>query len=118
MRLSDPGAVEAIGELLGATVRQAPFGVPRATPGRPPRSEGPREPVYQLTMPSEGGEGTLLITLWPTLARVDVRLGNHYWVLRDVDVVDLYPGVEVLFRRNQPPAYLFVSVKGRVALVA
>jgi CRP-like cAMP-binding protein len=32
--------------------------------------------------------------------------------------VELYPGVEVLFRRDDPSAFLFVSVKGRVALVA
>ena len=40
------------------------------------------------------------------------------WALRDITSVELYPGVEVLFRRDDPPAMLFVSVKGRVALVA
>jgi CRP-like cAMP-binding protein len=39
-------------------------------------------------------------------------------VLKGVEAVDLYPGVEVLFRRNEPPAFLFVSVKGRVAMVS
>ena len=32
--------------------------------------------------------------------------------------MELYPGVEVLFRRENPPGMLFVSVAGRVALVA
>jgi len=116
MRLSDPGTVEAIAEVLAAEVRQAPFQLPLVSRRLGAGEEG--EPVYQLSLDSQEAGGRLLITLWPTLGRVDVRLGNHYWVLKGVEAVDLYPGVEVLFRRNQPPAFLFVSVKGRVALVA
>jgi len=60
----------------------------------------------------------LLLTLWPSLSRVDVRLGQSSWTLRGITSVELYSGVEVLFRRDDPSAFLFVSVKGRVALVA
>ena len=116
MRLSDPGAVEAIAAVLGAEARPAPFRVPSG-PRRLARDEE-GEPVYQLSLPSQESGGQVLITLWPTLGRVDVRLGNNYWVLKGVEAVDLYPGVEVLFRRNEPPAFLFVSVKGRVAMVS
>ena len=38
--------------------------------------------------------------------------------MHDITSVELYPGVEVLFRRDDPPGMLFVSVQGRVALVA
>ncbi len=47
-----------------------------------------------------------------------MRLGRSYWALREITSVEIYPGVEVLFRRDDPSAFLFVSVKGRVALVA
>ncbi|MCS7276647.1 MAG: hypothetical protein NZ695_06510 [Dehalococcoidia bacterium] len=116
MRLSDPGAVEAIAEVLGAQAQQAPFQVPRGP--RRLREDEEGEPVCHLALESQESGGRLLVTLWPTLGRVDVRLGNNYWVLKGVEAVDLYPGVEVLFRRNDPPAFLFVSVKGRVAMVA
>lgn len=115
MRLSDPGAVEAIAQVLGAEAKRAPFQVPRGPRRLDADEQG--EAVYQLSLPSEESGGQVLITLWPTLGRVDVRLGNNYWVLKGVEAVDLYPGVEVLFRRNDPPAFLFVSVKGRVAMV-
>ncbi|HXG35495.1 MAG TPA: hypothetical protein VNL15_00845 [Dehalococcoidia bacterium] len=102
--LSDPGVVEAITSLLDGRLEQAPF-------------ELKGSPVYQLRMHSEEHGQEVLITLWPQQARVDVRLGKSYWVLKDISAVELYPGVEVLFRRQDPSALLFVSTKGRVALV-
>ncbi len=116
MRLSDPGAIEAIARLLGATLKEAPFAVPplpAGLEGQPPTDR--QEPVYQLMLPAEEPGQKLLI--WPSLARVDVRLGNSYWVLRNISSVEMYPGIEVLFRREEPSAFLFVSVRGRVALV-
>ncbi len=103
--IADPQAIEQIAALLGAQAEDAPFAV-----------RG--EPVHRITMFSEEHQEELLITLWPSERRVDVRLGKSYWVLKDISQVELYPGVEALFRREQPTALLFVSVKGRVALVA
>ncbi len=105
MDLSDPHAVDQIAALLGASAEIAPFSV-----------HG--EPVHQIAMFSEEHQEGLLITLWPSERRVDVRLGKSYWVLKDISQVELYPGVEALFRREQPTALLFVSTKGRVALVS
>ena len=115
----DEAAVDAVAELLGAEARKAPFEVPKLPPGRegqPPTAKA--EPVFQMTMQSEELRQPLLLTLWPSLGRVDVRLGRSYWVLRGITSVELYPGVEVLFRRDDPQAFLFVSVKGRVSLVS
>ncbi|MBI1886038.1 MAG: hypothetical protein HYS09_06995 [Chloroflexi bacterium] len=119
MLLSDPDAPKAIAKLLGGRLRKAPFEVPRlpAGPeGQPPTQK--REPVYQITLDSRELGRPLLILLWPSLNRVDVRLDDSTWTLRDVSEVELYPDVEVLFRRHEPPAFLFVSTGGRVALVA
>ena len=115
----DEASIEAIAQLLGAESRKAPFEVPKlplGVEGQPATDKA--EPVYQMTMNSEELGRPMLLTLWPSLGRVDVRLGRSYWALKGVTSVELYPGVEVLFRRDDPQAFLFVSVKGRIALVA
>ena len=114
----DETTVQAIAALLGADARKAPFEVPKLPPGAQGQPATQKAPVYQMTLPSAEHGQPLLLTLWPSLSRVDVRLGKSYWALRDITSVELYPGVEVLFRRDDPPGMLFVSVKGRVALVA
>jgi hypothetical protein len=115
----DEDAVHAVAELLGAEARKAPFEVPKLPPGLEgqPATDKPG-PVFQMSVRSQEMDGPLLLTLWPSLGRVDVRLGRSYWALREITSVEIYPGVEVLFRRDDPSAFLFVSVKGRVALVA
>ena len=114
----DETTVEAIAGLLGVEARKAPFEVPKLPPGVEGQPPMEKAPVYQMTVPSAELGQPLLVTLWPSLARVDVRLGKSYWALREITAVELYPGVEVLFRREDPPGMLFVSVNGRVALVA
>ena len=119
MLLTDPQAPRAIAKLLGSRARKAPFHVPRLPEGREGQpATASAEPIYQMTLQSRELGQPLLIFLWPSLSRVEIRLGESTWTLRDVSDVELYPGVEVLFRRHQPPAFLFVSVGGRVALVA
>jgi hypothetical protein len=115
MRLSDPEAPSAIARLLAAGLTQAPYRVPeQGADGGP----GEGAPVYELRLPSREHGSEVLVLLWPSLHRVDVRLGASTWTLKAIDTVELYPGVEVLFRRQDPPAIMFVSVEGRVALVA
>ena len=114
----DETTVEAIAALLGVDARNAPFEVPKLPSGAEGQPATEKAPVYQITLPSAELGRPLLLTLWPSLSRVDVRLGKSYWALKEITSVELYPGVEVLFRREEPPAMLFVSVQGRVALVA
>ena len=114
----DETTVEAIAALFGVEARKAPFEVPKLPSGAEGQPATRKAPVYQMTVPSAELGQPLLLTLWPSLSRVDVRLGKSYWALRGITSVELYAGVEVLFRRDDPPGMLFVSVQGRVALVA
>ena len=115
MRLSDAGAPAAIARLLAADLTEAPFRVPDQEANG---EGGDGAPVYELRLKSREHEAEILILVWPSLDRADVRLGKSTWTLKAVDSVEMYPGVEVLFRREDPAAILFVSVDGRVALVA
>lgn len=115
MRLSDAGAPEAIARLLAAELTEAPFRVPDQD-ANSDSSDG--APVYELRLRSREHESEILLLIWPSLDRADVRLGKSTWTLKAIDAVEMYPGVEVLFRRDEPAAILFVSVGGRVALVA
>ena len=71
------------------------------------------EPVYRLALPFAE---PIEMVLWPPLRRVDVRVGPCALVFKSIDTIELYPGVEVLFRRRDPPGHLFVSVNGRVEM--
>ncbi len=115
MRLSDAGAPAAIARLLAAELTEAPFRVPDANAVG---ETGEGAPVYELRLQSREHDEPILLLIWPSLDRADVRLGKSTWTLKAIDAVEMYPGVEVLFRREEPAAILFVSVGGRVALVA
>jgi len=115
MRLSDAGAPAAIARLLAAELTEAPFRVPDPDTNG---DTGDGAPVYELRLRSREHEEQILLLIWPSLDRADVRLGKSTWTLKGIDAVEMYPGVEVLFRREEPAAILFVSVDGRVALVA
>lgn len=107
-RLSfDISALNHIASLLDATLEEAPF-------------SQAAQPAFHIATVNRVSGLPLLLTLWPGLRRVDVRLGRDCtWVCKSVEWVELYPGVEVLFRRREPPGgYLFVSLGGAVAMVA
>jgi hypothetical protein len=65
---------------------------------------------------------SLLIILWPTLARVDARLiisdggpAPIALTAKEVHTVEVYEGVEVMFRRHGGTV-LFVTRNGHVAM--
>jgi hypothetical protein len=100
--LEEPAA-EQIAALFGVPLGIAPY----QFHGRP---------VYRLSLSfSETGQ-TMELVLWPELRRVDVRTGVWALVFRAISAIEIYPGVEVLFRRQDPPGHLFVSVNGRVEM--
>ena len=99
----DERAVSLIAELLGAPPQLAPY-----------RVRG--EPVYQLAVPNRALGLDLLLILWPPIGRADVRLGDCAMVFTGIESIELYPGIEVLFRRADPPGHLFVSVSGRAEM--
>lgn len=101
----DQESVTRAARLLGVTPAVEPYAVRGAA-------------VYRLTLWNKALSTELTIIIWPSLARVDVRIGDSAVVLKGIDEVVYYPGVEVMFRRSAPPASLFVSVGGRFGLTA
>jgi hypothetical protein len=95
--------VARIAALLQCSVRQAAY------------SAG-GSPVYELRLPAQALGTELLLVLWPGLARADVRAADWSLVFKQIDEVQLFPGVEVMFRRVEPRGYLFVSVSGSASM--
>ena len=100
----DRAAVEAIGAVLGASVGRADFRLPDAA-------------VHQLLIEGVDGRPTTMLTLWPSIRRVDVVAGPATIALTDVVAVDLSPGVEIVFRRGNG-THCVVTVAGRVVVRA
>ena len=98
--LSD-ALVPEIATALGATCEPAPFSVGGAA-------------VYRLSL-RPSGKASILLTLWPVLARADVLAGDYYVVFKGIENVLLYPGQEVIFQRGTRQGFLLVSRGGRVA---
>jgi hypothetical protein len=70
-----------------------------------------------MTIPRSERPPAVLLTLWPTIKRVDVISASATVVFTKVATVDLVEGVEVLFRRNSRE-YLIVTVAGKVIVRA
>lgn len=97
-------SIARIADLLEIPIERAPFRLPSAT-------------VWQLTVPGTQGRPAALLTLWPSLHRIDVIAGPATVVFTDVRTVDLVPGVEAQFRRGDG-AYLIVARGGKVIVRA
>lgn len=97
-------AVEPIAEALGAELRLADFRLPGAA-------------VYQVVVTGQGERPAALVTLWPSIGRVDAITGGATIVFTEVATVDLVPGIEVQFRR-QRREYLIVARGGKVIVRA
>jgi hypothetical protein len=100
----DEAASLAIADLLGVAAETEPYQVG----GRP---------VYRLTIRNRRIGHDVVLLLWPALNRADIRIGDCTMVFKSVSAVELYPGIEVLFRRADPPGHLFMSVEGRAEMV-
>ncbi|MGH2351248.1 MAG: hypothetical protein ACRDI2_08610 [Chloroflexota bacterium] len=106
----DAAAVPAIAAELGVLAREASYQVGG-------------EAVYELDVPCAALPGArLLVVLWPSLRRVDVRLvlgrGETPMLAitrKDVTTVEIYSGIEVMFKRR-PAGRLFVTRDGAAAV--
>ena len=94
--------VETIALALDAKLARAPFQLPGAT-------------VYQITVADPDGHASAMLTLWPSLRRVDVVGGGAVAVFTSVVSVQLVERVEVLFRRENGD-YLIVTTRGRIVV--
>jgi hypothetical protein len=100
----DRRAVEPIAEELEAQLALAPFALPGGL-------------VHQLTVYGADGRPATMVTLWPTIRRVDAIGQNAAVVFTDVVSVDLVPGVEVQFRRSSRE-FLIVARGGKIIVRA
>jgi len=100
----DAQALEPIADNLETTVQTAPFRLPSGA-------------VYQLLVPGGEERPTLMLTIWPSIRRVDAISTAATVVFTDVVSVDLVPDVEVQFRRSSGE-YLIVAKNGKVIVRA
>lgn len=98
----DASAIERIAETLGLEATPAPFRFPGGV-------------VYQLLVPGSLDRPVALVTLWPSIRRVDVISATATVVFTSVVSVDLVPEVEVLFRRSSGE-YLIVARGGKIII--
>lgn len=96
----DALVVEAIAETLGTSVGEAPFRLPSAA-------------VYQIVVEGKDERPATMLTLWPSIRRVDAISRAATVVFTKVDVVELVAGVEVVFRRGGE-ATLIVAIGGKI----
>lgn len=90
--------------LLGAEVVPAPFQLPGGE-------------VHQITVQPDEGRPALMLTLWPSIRRVDAIGPGVAAVFTNVATVELVEGVEVLFRRSSKE-FLIVTCAGKVIVRA
>lgn len=106
----DVDCLDAIVQELGVPVTRAAY-----------RVHG--QPVFELSVPCKDLPGSSLrVILWPSISRVDVRLlvpGRNVALIaataREVHTVEIYHGVEVMFRRAGG-SVLFVTRDGASAI--
>lgn len=100
----DAQCVEPVADTLGVAVALAPFRLPGGA-------------VYQLLVPGRDDRPAAMVTLWPTLRRVDAIGGNATVVFTEVVSVDLVGEIEVQFRRSNRD-YLIVARGGKIIVRA
>jgi hypothetical protein len=100
----DDRSAAEIARVLGCALDRAPFQLPGGT-------------VYQLSVPGSAGVRPSMVTLWPTIRRVDVIGPGSTVVCTHVTTVDLIEDAEVLFRRSSGE-YLIITTAGKVIVRA
>ncbi len=94
--------VDIIAETIGAEASLAPFQLPGAA-------------VHQFTIAGPGNRPATMVTLWPSLRRVDAIGAGAAVVFTDIVSVQLVDGAEVLFRRGSGE-YLVVTNIGKIVV--
>jgi hypothetical protein len=96
----EDATVETIAEAIEARPTLAPFQLPGAA-------------VYQFTLTGSEGRPSAMVTLWPSLRRVDAIGSGAAVVFTRISSVQLVDGAEVLFRR-ETGEYLVIAKGGRI----
>jgi len=96
----DNDAVAIVADLFGVAATLAPFQLPGGT-------------VYQLTVGGANQRPAVLLTLWPTIRRLDAIAPSATVVFTRIVRIEIVEGVEALFRRESGE-YLIVTVGAKV----
>lgn len=100
----DQGCISEVSNLLGVESSLAPFRLPGGE-------------VHQMTIATGADPPIVMLTLWPTIRRVDAISASSTVVFTDVQSVDLVEGVEVLFRRSSKE-FLIITLAGKIIVRA
>ena len=95
-------AVGAIGELFDCPPERQPYELPNDDQG-----------VWSAHYRSESGN--IRVLLWPSIDRIDVTVGPHMWVVKDVREVEVIDGLELIARFGED-GVLAVALSGQVVL--
>ena len=96
--------ISNIAETIGAEVTLAPFQLPGAA-------------VHQMIVNGEDGRPVTMVTLWPSLHRVDAIGSATAVVFTRIASVQLVQDAEILFRR-QSGEYLVIARNGKIVVRA
>ncbi len=100
----DREAVAIVADVFGVAATLAPFQLPGGT-------------VYQMTIEGTNERPAVLLTLWPTIRRLDAIAPAATLVFTKIAKVEIVAGIEALFRRESGE-YLIVAVGGKVIVRA
>lgn len=95
-------AIDAIGELFDCPPERQPYGLPEDDQG-----------VWSAHYRSESGN--IRVLLWPSIDRIDVTVGPHMWVVKDVREVEVIDELELIARFGED-GVLTVALNGQVVL--
>jgi len=96
--------IDTIAAAIDAQLSLAPFQLPGAA-------------VYQFTVEGSRGRPSALVTLWPSLRRIDAIGAGAAVVFTKIATVQLVTGIEILFRRESGE-YLVIAKGGRIVVRA
>ena len=111
--LPHPAVTTAGGPLAAATCQAIAAALAAELVTAPYRYRG--RPVYEVRVPLPAAAIGVRLVLWPELCRADVHLGDNPIVFKRIEHVAIYPGLEVIFWRYRPRAFLLVARNGKVA---
>jgi hypothetical protein len=92
--------IATIADTIDCEAALAPFQLPGAA-------------VHQFTVEGDAGRASALVTLWPSLRRVDAIGSGAAVVFTRIVTVQLVAGVEVQFRRDTGE-FLVIAKGGRI----
>ena len=95
-------AITAAANLFECEAERQPFDLPNDDQG-----------VWAVCYRAESGN--IRVLLWPAIDRIDVAVGPHMWVVKDVREVEVINGLELIARFGQD-GVLTVARSGQITL--